>query len=597
MSNDEYNDFLSEDNFPTQDELLAMQYERARSARPMGEGLEERLIKPDLTEEKYREHKKQFPYLRPETPTQIIEPNVVYRDAETRDIKFLLLSKAIQFGPYVTALEALQNADWQKSSRTANGQVLFGKKITVGWIKLPYPGYDNMRTAPTMEQPRLLAALYPLLLEMDEIVHEKLPAYHSYATGRALTAIQPDGEADDLSRIKKTDEYLEYERIKSSEPPWPPLDSLSDEEIDKEISSRMSERIGDPYQIVRNIDPWGMFYTIRGTVFSTVELNRNIVFRAHEDGHNVKGTLVCIAALGTFVGGRLVFPRYGYSAELGQYDLLICDNNHELHGNLGPIVGNRFSVVAFLHDSVCGRVPVHDGLDGKISDAPNETENGGERLIPEYSKKVKRLTNTTSCLEEEAKHGTGQSVLRHAAVARLAAKIQVESLIDPMAGAGIDAERFMAPITWVNDTYPKCLEILRTKFQNVSSYDFFKAEERAALFSLCKPDLVYLDFNNFTIAKWASGEYRAELDYSFAAAQKFLILNDCSYHSLRMGWQRKPYSQILGTPVHTADEYLAALPAFFKKQYPEWTLTDEEHFFHASPKGNGGTAYLLFRKV
>ena len=357
MSADSKNEFLDEENFPTQDELLAMQYERARSARPMGEGLEERLVAPLLNEKVYREHKRQFPYLRPETPTQAIEPNVVYRDAQTLEVKFLLLPKAISFGPYVTALEALKNADWQKSGRKANGQVLFGKKITVGWIELPYPNYNNMRTAPTLEQPRLLAALYPLLIEMDGLLQEKLPSYHAYATRRALTGVRPDGEEDDLSRVKRTKEYGDYLQIKASEPPWPSLDSLSDEEIDKEMSSRMSERIGDPYQIVHSIDPWCTWYTIRNTTFSTVELNCNIVFRAHEDGHNVEGTLVCIAALGSFVGGRLVFPRYGYSAELGQYDLLICDNNHELHGNLGPIVGERFSVVAFLHNSVIGRAP------------------------------------------------------------------------------------------------------------------------------------------------------------------------------------------------------------------------------------------------
>jgi hypothetical protein len=41
-------------------------------------------------------------------------------------------------------------------------------------------------------------------------------------------------------------------------------------------------------------------------------------------------------------------------------DLLICNNNHEQHGNLGPIVGDRYSVVAFLHNSVIGRAPIAD---------------------------------------------------------------------------------------------------------------------------------------------------------------------------------------------------------------------------------------------
>jgi hypothetical protein len=135
-----------------------------------------------------------------------------------------------------------------------------------------------------------------------------------------MNAIRPEGERDDLSRVTDPDELL----------------------------------------IVKNLDPWDWTYTIRGTPFSTIELNHNIVFKAHEDGHNVEGTSVCITALGSFAGGRLVFPRYGYSAELEPRDLLICDNNHELHGNLGLIVGDRYSVVAFLHNSVLGRAPVAD---------------------------------------------------------------------------------------------------------------------------------------------------------------------------------------------------------------------------------------------
>ena len=298
------------------------------AARPMAEGLEERYIPKILSEEQYAKQK--FCYQLSETPTQTIEPNVVYRDEDTRQIKFLLLPKSISVSPYLKALEALSEADWNKGSRQANGQVLFGKKITLGWMKLNYPGYDNIRTAPTLEQPRLLAAVSPLLREMDSLVEQKIPKYHKYAFNCAMTATRPDvrdpetgllGDEDDLSRI------------------------------------------ADPqgYQVVRNLDPWNLTYTVRATVFSSVELNKNIVFKAHEDKNNVEGTLVCITTLGTFVGGRLVFPRYGYSAELAPFELLVCDNNHELHGNFGPIVGERFSIVAFLHNSVCGRVPVHDG--------------------------------------------------------------------------------------------------------------------------------------------------------------------------------------------------------------------------------------------
>ena len=39
--------------------------------------------------------------------------------------------------------------------------------------------------------------------------------------------------------------------------------------------------------------------------------------------------------------------------------LLICDNNKELHGNLGPIVGDRFSVVAFLPSVITSKAANH----------------------------------------------------------------------------------------------------------------------------------------------------------------------------------------------------------------------------------------------
>ena len=91
-------------------------------------------------------------------------------------------------------------------------------------------------------------------------------------------------------------------------------------------------------------------------MFSTLELNNHILFKAHEDKYNLEGALICIAALGHWTGGRLIFPRYKYGVDLQPFDLLICDNHTELHGNTGPLVGpkksGRFSVVAFLHSKV-----------------------------------------------------------------------------------------------------------------------------------------------------------------------------------------------------------------------------------------------------
>ena len=305
----------------------------------------ERHATPAISQERYKQLKEQFAYLTPEMGRNQIEPNCVYWDweedahsyqAETseglewrrekrkrKQVKFLLLPNAISSGAYHKAHMALcaayASGAMSRGSRAANGQ-RYGTKLTVGWYpQLPGhaegSGYFTVRTAPTLDNPQLVSGVYDLLKDMDRLIEESVPDYYDYAWKNAMRATRPAIDEDDLSRV--TNEH------------------------DKAV--------------MHALDPWELTYTIRGTVFSTVELNRNIVFKCHEDEGNVDGTCVCIAALGTFVGGRLCFPRYGYSAELGPRDLLICDNNYELHGNFGPIVGERYSVVAFLHKKVCGR--------------------------------------------------------------------------------------------------------------------------------------------------------------------------------------------------------------------------------------------------
>lgn len=332
-------------------------------------------------------------YLTPDMGSREIKPNIVYWDwAECeypyidgnevewrrkrfKQIKFLLLPNSLPASAYNRLLPALQSADWDDCQRKASGQkrgmkLRYGQfrpgtKLTVGFFpqKEAYvkgSGWTNMRSVPTMEQPELMSALRPTLQFMDDKIKEEVPEYHDFALQMALRAWRPDNDKeDDYSRVPRLPDGLRSE--------WSPsrdLRDMSDEEINREYEKYRSTAIPDPVAIVQNLDTMGCVYTLFGTVFSTVELNQTIVFKAHDDGNNVFGTLVGITALGSFVGGRLVFPRYGYSAELAPRDLLICDNNHELHGNLGPVVGERFSVVAFLHKSVCNRKPVDNRWDG-----------------------------------------------------------------------------------------------------------------------------------------------------------------------------------------------------------------------------------------
>ena len=330
------------------DEIVDLPIKREDPPAPIE--VTERQIKPILTEEQYNRVK--FCYATPDMADREIEPNVVYWDwneydhiyqddyfqirrekRKRKQIKFLLLPKAISEAAWLKATVAAQDSYMNKGSRKADGQK-YGRKLTLGWFpQMPGyaagSGYYNVRTAPTLEQPDLLAAFYPLIRDMDRLVEQAVPDYHDYAFSCAMKATRPDVRDPETGLL-----------------------------IDEDDLSRISKK--RDLQVVQALDPWNLTYTIRGTVFSTVEFNRNIVFKAHEDGHNVDGTCVCITTLGHYAGGRLIFPRYGYSAELGSRDLLLCDNNHELHGNLGPIVGDRFSVVAFLHKSVCGRPPVHD---------------------------------------------------------------------------------------------------------------------------------------------------------------------------------------------------------------------------------------------
>jgi hypothetical protein len=209
------------------------------------------------------------------------------------------------------------------------------------------------------------------------------------------------------------------------------------------------------------------------------------------------------------------------------------------------------------------------------------------------------LKNTTSCLEEYARIGTGgQVAVRKLCVRNLQEKIagQYTSYLEPMAGIGVDAQAFNADLTYVNDIDPDCLDVLRSKFPNVTSYDFFDSTERAAFYSV-QPDVIFVDYNNFTLHKLQK-QYRETTLDTFKAANKFVILNDCSVFALRM-WGKQNYerySRLLGVRIGTLDEYFLALVPYYLK-LTGWYLTDVECFFCASPKGNGGSSYQLFRRT
>ena len=95
-----------------------------------------------------------------------------------------------------------------------------------------------------------------------------------------------------------------------------------------------------------------MGYTIPGTMFSTVTVNQTALFRSHADGNNLASAMGCLAAFGSFSGGDLCFPRLGVSCPIRPGDLLIGDTNREQHGNIGPLVGSRISVVTYMRNEL-----------------------------------------------------------------------------------------------------------------------------------------------------------------------------------------------------------------------------------------------------
>lgn len=311
----------------TLDEIHVMEKEPPPYPNRM---LQYQQIQPVLTQEQYNRLK--GCYLLPEHGPNEVQPNIAYwaRDPETGKPQFkILLLPRVLFHQYMRAKLVLERAKWGTATReSANGQPS-PKKITYGF----YPqkpghvegnGWYSVRNEASLRQPNLAHGLKPLVRAMDAALAEYLPTYYPKAQDDAMGAIRREGEEDDWSQIPKA--------------PFPDFNA-----------EKLVRDMGDDTWVNGPFDPT---YTLWGTVFSTLELNNHILFKAHEDAYNVDGALVCIAALGNWAGGRLIFPRYGFGCNLKPFDLLIADNHFELHGNTGPLVGQRFSVVAFLHTNV-----------------------------------------------------------------------------------------------------------------------------------------------------------------------------------------------------------------------------------------------------
>lgn len=232
-------------------------------------------------------------------------------------LKALFLKEDISQGSYVAALHALNLMNFNPAShsrRAAITQKATGGDLLLGWMGGRKPSWEDMFQGGHRDNFIASFWLVPLLKEFEQAMATHLPEYWQFHLTQAERLKRPRGER--LKTLGAVEN--KYER-----------------------------------KMLRDWDRKNRDYLFPGSqAFSTLTLNQSINFAAHRDGNNVPNTLSCLTALGAWSGGGLCFPRLGLTFDIRPRDLLISNTNTELHGNVGGIFGNRYSVVAYLHSTL-----------------------------------------------------------------------------------------------------------------------------------------------------------------------------------------------------------------------------------------------------
>lgn len=300
--------------------------------------------------------------------------HVVTPEGET---KFLYLKQALPKALVARTWQDLQNLKFRpaKNSRRRALKGSMGGELLLGWIDFAQRsmGIAPMLTAETRNQWPEFRALWPLLWTLQYLYNKHLPEYAEAQAKKAASA--RESAADFLLRsggielmvswdsrllTSKDDIAEELRRMELEQPDlfgqmfFMHLAENNPEYLDKLLQQMDDEDQGFHYHMRFGLKDGNvmMGHTVPGTMFSTITVNRTALFRAHEDGNNLAGALSCLAAFGKFSGGDLCFPRFGVSCPLEPGDLLIGDTNREQHGNIGPLMGNRISVVTYMRDAL-----------------------------------------------------------------------------------------------------------------------------------------------------------------------------------------------------------------------------------------------------
>jgi hypothetical protein len=298
------------------------------------------------------------------------------------DTKILFLKGVLPAGIVPKAWDTLQKFHFKPASesrRAALAGSMSGGELLLGWMDMARRsmGTYTAITAETRSQWATFRELWPLLWTIQHFYNKVLPEYAKPQMAQAQLArespvdyllrtagIKSMGSSDSGRVVKSKDDIRE--ELERWEKVFPDtfnqlfLRQLA--ETNPEYLEKLFEQDADAQQGLKYHHVPGkkdgnvvLGNTVPGTLFSTITINQTVLFRAHEDGNNLDGALSCLAAFGNWINGDLGFPRFGVSCPMEPGDLLIADTNRELHGNLGPIHGERISIVAYMRDALASK--------------------------------------------------------------------------------------------------------------------------------------------------------------------------------------------------------------------------------------------------
>jgi hypothetical protein len=215
------------------------------------------------------------------------------------------------------------------SGRPMVKQQHIGGDLTLGFLPPRSGRREDYFRANNRDQLFFALPLVPLVNDLEAAMRKHLPAYYDFHMYQASKLVRPP------------DEVL----VKN---PW---------------------KVGDPFQReqLEKLEKSGWAHFHGNKAFSTLTLNKNILFGAHADSHNMPYTLSCLTALGDFVGANLCFPRLGIGFDVQPYDVLISDTNEEFHSSSRSFFGNRYTIVAYLHSRLDRGWRLKQDKEGKVS--------------------------------------------------------------------------------------------------------------------------------------------------------------------------------------------------------------------------------------